>query len=310
VINPDEAELGKRPWQVFDQEIFPHLTVERLFGDLQSLQGDGRFWQASCPIHQDKQGAFSIDPQTLEWNCFLGCGGGGPVQYLQMVRGLSWMDAAMELARLGGVDPGILEPWGRLWTEQDFALHDQLERRSSLLGIFMAYARSVYHSPASRTLRSELVDRYGFSEKTVGKLDLGLYTAPEDVWHYLKKSGRELEEVREWGFFETQWTGCILGAWKDLRGRIINIWGWQPREALGEAARFEGTCCFPRAMPWEGRESLCIWTPPLGRKKPNFYWWRTRWRRCSLVLWDWKGRFPSPQQEISALRRWRPFKSI
>ena len=257
VTKPGEAELEKRPWEVFDQEIFPHLTVERVFGDLQSLRRDGRFWQARCPVHQDQQGAFSIDPQTLEWNCFLGCGGGGPVQYLQSVGGLSWMDAAMKLARLGGVDPEILEPWARLWTKEDFALHDQLERRSSLLGIFMAYARSIYHSPASQTLRKELVGRYGFSESTVGDLDLGLYSAPEDVWHYLKKTGRELEEVREWGLFEAQWTGCILGSWKDRCGRIINIWGWQPRETLGEAARFEGYVLFPeddalggRGVPW------------------------------------------------------------
>ena len=155
------------------------------------------------------------------------------------------MDAAMELARLAGVDPGILEPWGRLWSKEDFALHDLLERRSSLLGIFMAYARSIYQSPASQTLRAELVRRYGFSERTVGQLDLGFYTAPEDMWHYLKKTGRELEEVREWGLFETRWTGCILGSWQDLSGRIINIWGWQPREVLGEAARFEGHVLFP-----------------------------------------------------------------
>ncbi|MEE8348048.1 MAG: DnaB-like helicase C-terminal domain-containing protein [Acidobacteriota bacterium] len=242
---PDQAESKKRPWEVFDKEIFPYLTVERLFGDLRSLRRDGRFWQAYCPVHEDQQGAFSIDPKTLEWTCFLGCGGGGPVQYLQSVKGLSWMDAAMELARLGGVDPGILEPWGRLWTQEDYALHDQLERRSSLLGVFMAYARSIYHSPASQTLRSELVRRYGFSERTVGELDLGLYTVPEDMWQYLKKTGRELDEVREWGLFEAQWTGCILGSWKDLSGRIINIWGWQPRAAPGEATRFEGYVLFP-----------------------------------------------------------------
>jgi replicative DNA helicase len=253
VTKPEEAEQEKRPWEIFDKEIFPYLTVERLFGDLQSLRRDGRFWQAHCPVHQDQQGAFSIDPQTLEWNCFLGCGGGGPVQYLQSMRGLSWMDAAMELARLGGIDPGILEPWGRLWTNEDFALHDQLENRSSLLGIFMAYARSIYQSPASHTLRGELVGRYGFSEKTVGALDLGLYPAPEDVWHYLKKTGRELEEVREWGLFEGQWTGCVLGAWKDRCGRIINVWGWQPREALGEAARFEGCLLFPEGDTVGGR---------------------------------------------------------
>ena len=240
----DDAEVGKKPWEIFDEEIFPYLSVERLFGDLRALRRDGRFWQAYCPIHADRQDAFSIDPERLEWNCFSGCGGGGPVQYLQCVRGLSWMDATRELALLAGVDPEILEVWGEVWTEEDFVLHDHLERRSSLLGIFMAYARSNFHSQAGDTLRSYLISQQGFSERKVGELDLGLYSAPEDVWHYLKRTGRELEEVRTWGLFDPKWTGCILGGWKDLQGRIINIWGWQPRETPNRGTRFEGCVLF------------------------------------------------------------------
>ncbi|MCH8017745.1 MAG: hypothetical protein IH917_14105, partial [Acidobacteria bacterium] len=134
----------KRPWEVIDQEIFPYLTVESLFADLRALRSYGRFWHASCPIHEDHSGAFSIDPQRLEWSCSLGCGGGGPIQYLQKTRGLSWMGAARELAQLAGVDPAVLDPWQGHWTEEDFILHERLERRSSLLGLFMTYTQSFF----------------------------------------------------------------------------------------------------------------------------------------------------------------------
>ncbi len=116
----------KRPWEVFDQEIFPYLNVDRLFEDVRALRNYGRFWNGSCPIHGDQQGAFSIDPERLEWSCALGCGGGGPLQYLQKLRGLSWMDAARELSILAGVEPSIFDPWQEHWTEEDFLLHERL----------------------------------------------------------------------------------------------------------------------------------------------------------------------------------------
>ncbi|MFQ5928811.1 MAG: DnaB-like helicase C-terminal domain-containing protein, partial [Acidobacteriota bacterium] len=233
----------KKPWEIFDREIFPYLSVERVFADLPGLRPYGRLWRALCPLHGDQQGAFSIDPQRLEWSCSLGCGGGGPVQYLQKVRRLSWTDAARELARLAGVDPLILDPWQEYWTEEDFMLHEKLERRSSLLGVFMVYARSLFRSQAGQSVRRYLVNRQGFPEDKLEKLDLGLYTAPKDVRRYLEKTGRA-EEVRSWGLFEAKWTGRIVGCWKDLHGRSINIWGWQPRQTSSTQAKSDGCILF------------------------------------------------------------------
>ena len=219
----------KRPWEILDEEVLPYLAAERLYADLRGLRQDGKLWQACCPIHGDKEGAFSVDPTRLEWNCFLGCGGGGPVQYLQKVRGLSWIEAARELMVMAGLDPSLLDPWREEWTDHDFYLHERLENRASLLRVFMARARSVLHSQAGQTVRTDLVKRIGFSEDTLRTLDVGLYTAPEDVWHYLKKTGRDLENVRTWGLFEARWAGCVVGSWNDLRGRTVNVWGYQPR---------------------------------------------------------------------------------
>ena len=243
----------KRPWEVIDQEIFPYLTGERLFADLRALRSYGQLWHASCPIHKDHSGAFSIDPQRLEWSCSLGCGGGGPIQYLQKARGLSWMGAARELAHLAGVDPAVLDPWQGHWTEEDFILHERLERRSSLLGLFMTYTQSFFRSQAGTTVRGYLVNRQGFPEDKLAELDLGLYTAPEDVWHCLKKTGRDLEEVRSWGLFEPKWSGRVIGCWRDVQGRCVNIWGWQPKETSSGQARLEGCTLFEQGDALTGK---------------------------------------------------------
>ena len=245
----------RKPWEVVDEQILPFLTVHSVFGDLRGLRQDGRFWQARCPFHEGRggEGAFSIDPERLEWNCFLGCGGGGPVQYLQKSRGLSWMDAASELAFIGGVEGGVLEPWREIWAERDFLLHEEMELRSSLLSTFMVYTQSVFESPAGDAIRRFLAQRRGFRREQMGRLGLGLYTAPEDVWQYLKGTARDLTEVRSRGLFEGEWAGRIVCAWKDLRGRTINIWGWRPDATHSRPTGSQGCLLFDSGDPLGGR---------------------------------------------------------
>ena len=252
-IEKSMTEVVLKPWEVFDQEILPHLTLESVYGDLR-LQRDGRFWQACCPVHRkDREGAFSIDPGRLEWNCFLGCGGGGPIQYLEKSRGLSWVEAARELALQAGLDFSVLEPWQELWTQEDFLRHSKLEFRSSFLGIFITYARSVLRSTAGRTMRDYLTRRRGFPQKKLQELGVGFYIAPEDVWHYLKKTGRDLEEVRNWGLFDSKWAGCIVGPWKDFQGRIVNVWGWQPNQSSIPLGDTDGCSLFESDDPLGGK---------------------------------------------------------
>ncbi len=238
----DHKWTDKQPWEVFDEEIFPYLSFEKLFGDLPSLKQEGNLWQACCPIHgREAPNAFSIDAQSLEWNCHLGCGGGGPVQYLQLVQGLAWMEAAGEVALLAGIDPAVLDPWQGRWTEEDFQRHRDLEQRSSLLGILISHAQSGFLSSAGETIRHFLVRRRGFPEARLEDLGLGLYFSPEDMWHHLKESRRDLGELQERGFFDARWTGRILGAWKDLHGRTVNLWGWQPWKTTVGKPRWEGS---------------------------------------------------------------------
>ncbi|MFQ5741776.1 MAG: DnaB-like helicase C-terminal domain-containing protein, partial [Acidobacteriota bacterium] len=250
------TDCRRPPWQVVDEEILPGLTLESVFGDLRGLKPDGRFWQARCPIHEgDEPGALSIEPERLEWVCFLGCGGGGPVQFLQKTRDLSWVESAQALAIMAGVDPVKLENWGRHWTEDEFQRHARLELRSSLLGILVAFSRALFLSGAGNALRSYLSDRQGLPEEKLKGLDLGLYTAPPDVFHYLKKSGQELEELRRAGLFDPRWTGRILVPWRDLSGRIINLWGWDPSSKVKQhsARRCE---LLIKNDPYSTRDSL------------------------------------------------------
>ena len=175
------------------------------------------------------------------------------MQYLQKVRGLPWMYAARELALLAGVDPSVLDAWQSRWTAEDFKRHKRLEERSSLLGMFMAYTHSVFVSSAGKTVRDYLAERRGFPEARLKELDLGLYPALEDAWHYLKKTSSDLEELRARGLFEPSWTGCILASWKDLQGRTVNIWGWQPWEVPTKQDPLKGYFLFGEDDPLGGR---------------------------------------------------------
>ncbi len=237
----------RKPWETVDEEIAPHLTMEMVFGDLRRLRRDGRYYQACCPIHEgDEQDAFSIDPERLEWICFIGCGGGGPVQFLQKSQGLTWMESAQALAVMAGVDPGKVQLWGQHWSSKDFERHEQLERRSSLLRIFVAFSRSLLMSAAGRSLRTHLQQQYGLTEAVLGQLEVGLYTTAADVFHYLKRTGQNLEELRSRGLFEPRWTGRVVVPWMDASGRIVNLWSWESGTLPKKSDQPKGEVLFNR----------------------------------------------------------------
>ncbi len=217
----------RKPWEVLDVESLPHLDVNLVFGELSRKREDGRFLQACCPIHKGSEPEeFSIDPARLDWICFMGCGGGGPVQFLQRSRGLSWVEATQALAVMAGVDPSKLALWGEHWTTRDFQLHEQLENRSALLRVFMAVSRSLFEAAAGETLKRDIARRFLVSEDGLDRLSPGLYSTPEDIFHFLKRTGQDLSQLQEAGFFEPRWAGRLVCPWKDLSGRTVNLAAW------------------------------------------------------------------------------------
>ncbi len=247
-ITPPPAARLRRPWDVIDDDILSELTIELVFGDLKKLRPDGRNMKACCPIHGgDQSDAFFINPVRLEWLCFLGCGGGGPVQFLQASKQATWLEAAQSLAVLAGVDPSKLQLYGQHWADTDYERHNQLERRAVLLHVFMALARNSLLSSAGKSLRSFLENRHGLSEDQLADLGMGLYTTPSEVYPFLKNTGQDLGEFRAKGFFEADWTGSILLPWRDLKGRIVNLWRWNPTsDLLGQGPKGAGRVLFER----------------------------------------------------------------
>jgi len=59
--------------------------------------------------------------------------------------------------------------------------------------------------------------------------------------------------VRSWGLFDSKWAGCIVGPWKDLQGRIVNVWGWQPNQTSIPLGDTDGCTLFESDDPLGGK---------------------------------------------------------
>lgn len=77
-----------------------------LFGDLQrQANGEREGWMSAfCPFHQDvRHPSFAFNTSTGRWKCFAGCGGGGPIDFIMIQTGKSFLDAMMVLGDHVGV---------------------------------------------------------------------------------------------------------------------------------------------------------------------------------------------------------------
>ncbi len=237
----------RKPWEVLDEELLPELTVEEVFGDLKKLSQDGAYLKSCCPLHNGPEAdAFSIDPERLEWVCFAGCGGGGPIQFLQKKGKPDWMEAAQTLAVMAGIDSARLRAWGQHWTDEDFQEHTRLEIRASLLRIFMAMVRSLFESKAGESTRAYLAEQFNSTEEQILNAGLGLYGTTTDVVHFLKRSCLDVSDVKSAGFFEAHWQGRMVAAWEDLGGRTVNLWNWSPSGIPSDGPAPRGEILFER----------------------------------------------------------------
>ncbi len=92
------------PGEFYRQEVQPRLTPELGFAGVEFKRRGRRDWRARCPLHGgDNPEAFSLNPETLLWNCFTQCGGGDAVDFVMKAEGLGFVGAVTRLAELAGV---------------------------------------------------------------------------------------------------------------------------------------------------------------------------------------------------------------
>jgi len=89
----------------FRRDVLPHLTVERVYGNLRWTSRRGRYWHAQCPLHDDrdpKSRRFSVDTRTLGYRCF-SCGRSGDVLKWLSGGGQVTAETFREAERLAGI---------------------------------------------------------------------------------------------------------------------------------------------------------------------------------------------------------------
>jgi len=89
----------------FRRDVLPHLTVERVYGNLRWTSRRGRYWHAQCPLHDDrdpKSRRFSVDTQTLGYRCF-SCGRSGDALKWLSGGGQVTAETFREAERLAGI---------------------------------------------------------------------------------------------------------------------------------------------------------------------------------------------------------------
>lgn len=74
---------------------------------VQLVEADGRRPRAKlsngqlkyqCPLHEDSSPSLSVDPKTGSWQCWAGCGKGGPAQFIMRMKRCDY-DRACEILR-------------------------------------------------------------------------------------------------------------------------------------------------------------------------------------------------------------------
>ena len=110
----------------FIDELIARNPIEDVVGQYVSLKRSGSNMFGLCPFHGEKTASFSVNPSKGIYYCF-GCHkGGGSVNFMMEIEGLSYPDAVRALAKRAGMQVcGVYDPSSDAYVEQIKAATDQ-----------------------------------------------------------------------------------------------------------------------------------------------------------------------------------------
>ncbi len=146
------------------EEIISSTDIVDLVSQYVTLKKSGKNYKGLCPFHHEKTPSFVVSPEKGIFKCF-GCGeGGGPIQFLMKIEGISFTESVRMLAERAGI---VLKTGGK--SKQDTL-------RQVLIKI-MSYAASFYHSLLMRNplgkVAMDYLLRRGLDVKTIEAFKLG-----------------------------------------------------------------------------------------------------------------------------------------
>lgn len=154
-----------------ENEVYPRLSHQKVFGDLPGLRRVGSGYMALCPLHAEKTASFFMKEGIPAGHCF-GCGQTlSWWKYLEM-KGLTGQQVIQELARLAGVPP---LPASGGDPEKAKKAAEEAEKVEE----WWQKARAALFDPAKEEVLSYLHGR-GYSDEVIRQMDIGT-TYPEPL---------------------------------------------------------------------------------------------------------------------------------
>ena len=210
----------------FLDELVARNPIEDVVGQYVSLRRSGSNLFGLCPFHGEKTASFSVAPDKGIYYCF-GCHkGGGAVNFMMEVEGLSYPDAVRALAKRAGMEVPEDEQYQSRYRQQErlWALHKEAAR----------FFHSQLYAPAGKAALEYAFGR-GMTKSILTTFGVGY--AP-DSWDSMIKAMRAKgytdEELKESGLVTvSQKNGNIFDRFRDrlmfpiidVRGNVIGFGG-------------------------------------------------------------------------------------
>ena len=210
----------------FLDELIARNPIEDVVGQYVSLKRSGSNLFGLCPFHGEKTASFSVSPDKGIYYCF-GCHkGGGAINFMMEVEGLSYPDAVHALAKRAGMEVPEDAQYQSRYRQQErlWALHKEAAR----------FFHSQLYDPVGREALEYAFGR-GMSKSILTTFGVGY--AP-DSWDALikamKDKGYTEEELKESGLVSiSQKNGNMYDRFRDrlmfpiidVRGNVIGFGG-------------------------------------------------------------------------------------
>ena len=114
----------------FIDELVARNPIEDVVGQYVSMKRSGGNLFGLCPFHGEKTASFSVNPDKGIYYCF-GCHkGGGAINFMMEIEGLSYPDAVRSLAKRAGMEVPEDEQYQSRYRQQErlWALHKEAAR--------------------------------------------------------------------------------------------------------------------------------------------------------------------------------------
>ncbi len=208
----------------FIDELVSRNPIEDVVGQYVTLKRSGGNLFGLCPFHGEKTASFSVAPEKGIYYCF-GCHkGGGAINFMMEIEGISYPDAVRALAKRAGME--VPED------EQYQSRYRQQERLWALMKEAGRFFHTQLFSPVGAQCL-EYVKKRGMSRKIVTQFGIGY--APNS-WNALvdamRKKGYTDQELRDAdlvgeknGRIYDRFRNRLMFPIFDVRGNVIGFGG-------------------------------------------------------------------------------------